>query len=148
MQKFEFLRQPLLGVLAMSRKKERKRAAHTLRSDQNKLAFRSRYSEVIAHTNTLMLTYPPSSSSQSLTLASPLILITNNLIVKSLSSNSFLTLSISVSSSEIVCSCLAVSGPGGWEYKIGKLIHFSMTNLYQNLSLVRNSDINSPNCNM
>ena len=57
MQKFEFLRQPLLGELAMSRKKERggereereknaiysghlrlcqqPRAAHALRSDQN-----------------------------------------------------------------------------------------------------------------
>ena len=55
MQKFEFLRQPLLGELAMSRKKEREkerreknaiysghlrlcqqpRAAHALRSDQN-----------------------------------------------------------------------------------------------------------------
>ena len=56
MQKFETLRQPLLGVLAMSRKKEREkerrieknaiysghlrlcqqpRAAHTLRSDQH-----------------------------------------------------------------------------------------------------------------
>ena len=53
MQRFEFLRQPLMGELAMSRKKERKkerkmpfvvatyvyacspRAAHALRSDQN-----------------------------------------------------------------------------------------------------------------
>ena len=51
MQKFEVLRQPLMGELAMSRKKERKRknaiysghlrlcqqprAAHALRSDQN-----------------------------------------------------------------------------------------------------------------